>query len=172
MENQKAGKMRLTIFLWLVISALLQTIVGIASTSQTRDFRTGDFTPLLNGKEKFAPVKREYPLVGTKWILLELYGRPVVISAKSKERPYLLLEEGYKASAFAGCNKLFTEYDLYDGSRIRFMRFASTRMACKDMKAEQIFMEVLKVADTYSIKGNKMMLSKGKGTLLGKFVAE
>jgi len=164
--------MRLTIFLWLIICALLQTIVGIASTSQTRNFRTGDFTPLLSENENFAPVKREYPLVGTKWILLELYGRPVVINAKSKESPYLLLGEGYKASAYAGCNKLFAGYDLYNGSRIRFMRLASTRMACIDMKAEQIFMEVLKVADTYSIKGNKLMLSRGKATLLAKFVAQ
>jgi heat shock protein HslJ len=150
----------------------LRPLAGIVTASQTKKFQTVVSRSLLSGCENFAPVKREYALIGTKWILLELYGRPVIKSPKSKESPFILLGENYKASAYAGCNKLFAVYDLYDGFRIRFMRLASTRMACMDMKTEQILMEVLKSADTYSIKGNKMMLSKGKATILAKFVAE
>ena len=118
------------------------------------------------------PPAKEPPLVGTKWLLVELRGNAVVKNAKSKEFPFLLLANDLKASAYAGCNRLFAGYELFAGSRIRFKGFASTRMACADMKTEQILLEVLKVADTFSIKGKKMQLSKGKTPPLAKFVAE
>jgi len=164
--------MRQTFFLWLVICFLLQLIEGLAATSQTQNFPSVGSGTLLSGNENSTPSTSDSPMVGTKWILVELCGRAVVKNAKSKEFPFLLLANDFKASAYAGCNRLYAGYELFNGSRIRFTRFASTRMACIDMKTEQILMEVLKVADTYSIKGNRMMLSKGKASLLAKFVAE
>ena len=164
--------MRQTFFLWLVICFLLQLIVGLAATSQTQNLESAGSEPLLAVIENRMPPTSDSPLVGTKWILVELRGSAVVKSAKSKEFPFLLLGNDFKASAYAGCNRLFAGYELFNGSRIRFTRFASTRMACSDMKTEQILLEVLKMADTYSIKGKKMQLSKGKTVPLAKFVAE
>jgi len=164
--------MRQTFFLWLVICFLFQLNEGLAATSQSQYFWSACSGPLLAGNENSTPAKVESPLVGTKWILVELRGSAVVKSAKSKEFPFLLLGNDFKASAYAGCNRLFAGYELFNGSRIRFKGFASTRMACADMKTEQILLEVLKMADTYSIKGKKMQLSKGKTTPLAKFVAE
>ena len=164
--------MRQTFFLWLVICFLLQLIEGLAAISQTQNIQSAGRGLLLARNEICTPPAAELPLVGTKWILVELHGNPVVKNAKSKEFPFLLLANDLKASAYAGCNKLYAGYELFSGSRIRFTRFASTRMACIDMKTELVLLEVLKVVDTYSIKGKKMQLSKGKSTLLAKFVAE
>ena len=164
--------MRQTFFLWLVICFLFQLNEGLAATSQSQNFWSACSGPLLAGNKNSTPAKVESPLVGTKWILVELRGSAVVKSAKSKEFPFLLFAKDFKASAYAGCNRLYAWYELFNGSRIRFTRFASTRMACIDMKTELVLMEVLKVADTYLIKGKKMQLSKGKSTLLAKFAAE
>jgi len=164
--------MRQTFFLWLVICFLLQLIEWPVATSQTQNFPSVSSGTHRAGNENGTPPASESPLVGTKWILIELRGRAVVKNAKSKEFPFLLLANDYKASAYAGCNRLYAGYELFNGSRIRFTRFASTRMACIDMKTELVLLEVLKVADTYSIKGKKMQLSKGKSPLLAKFVAE
>lgn len=164
--------MRRTFFLWMVICFLLQLIDGLAATSQAQNFQSAGSEPLLAGNENHTPPATDSPLVGTKWILVELRGSAVVKNAKSKEFPFLLLANDLKASAYAGCNRLYAVYALFNGSRIRFTRFASTRMACIDMKTELVLLEVLKVADTYSIKGKKMQLSKGKSTLMAKFVAE
>jgi len=164
--------MRRTFFLWLVICFLLELIDGLAATSQAQNLESAGNEPLLAVIENRMPPTLESPLVGTKWILVELRGSAVVKNAKSKEFPFLLFAKDFKASAYAGCNRLYAWYELFNGSRIRFTRFASTRMACIDMKTELVLMEVLKVADTYLIKGKKMQLSKGKSTLLAKFVAE
>ncbi len=164
--------MRRTFFLWLVICFLLQFIGGLTAISQAQNFQSAGHGQLLAGIETSTPPSKESPLVGTKWILVELRGNAVVKNAKSKEYPFLLLSNNLKASAYAGCNRLFAGYELIAGSRIRFKGFASTRNACADMKTEQIFLEVLKVADTFSIKGKKMQLSKGKTPPLAKFVAE
>ena len=149
-----------------------QIIEGLAATSQTQNFQSVDNGPLLAGIENCMPPTKEFPLVGTKWILVELRGNAVVKNTKSKEFPFLLLANDLKASAYAGCNRLFAGYELFAGSRIRFKGFASTRMACANMKTEQVLMEVLKVVDAFSIKGKKMQLSKGKTPPLAKFVAE
>lgn len=164
--------MRQPFFLWLVICLLLQLLGDVAATSQTQNFLSAGRGPLLARNENRTPPAAESPIVGTKWILVELRGNPVIKNAKSKEFPFLLLANDLKASAYAGCNKLYAGYELFSGSRIRFSRFASTRMACIDMKTELVLLEVLKVADTYSIKGKKMQLSKGKTAPLAKFVAE
>ncbi|MEK7719484.1 MAG: META domain-containing protein, partial [Bacteroidota bacterium] len=141
--------MRQTFFLWLVICFLLQLLEGLAATSQTQNILSAGRGPLLARNENCTPPAAESPLVGTKWILVELRGRAVIKSAKSKEFPFLLLGNDFKASAYAGCNRLYAGYELFNGSRIRFTRFASTRMACIDMKTELVLLEVLKVADTY-----------------------
>lgn len=164
--------MRQAFFLWLVICFFLQLVEGLAAISQAQNFRSEVNVPLLAGNEISMSPTKESPLVGTRWILVELRGNAVVKNAKSKEYPFLLLANDLKASAYAGCNRLFAGYELFGGSRIRFKGFASTRMACADMRTEQVLLEVLKVVDTYSIKGKKMELSKGKSTLLAKFVAE
>jgi heat shock protein HslJ len=164
--------MKKTSFLWLVICFLLQLFGGGAATSQTQNFQSAVSGQLLARIENSTPPTKEAPLVGIKWILVELRGNAVVKNVKTKEFPFLLLANDLKASAFAGCNRLFAGYELFPGSRIRFKGFASTRMACADMQTEQIFMEVLKLVDTFSIKGLKMQLSKGKTPPLAKFVAE
>lgn len=108
-------------------------------------------------------------LVGIKWQLTELRGVAVIKKQTTKESAYLQLTEDGRFTAFAGCNRLLGGYDVKDGFRIHFKGMASTRMACPDMKTEQIFGEVLKMADNYSIKGRKMTLNKARMAPLAVF---
>src|SRR5512133_734061 len=112
--------MRQTLFLWLVICFSLQLFGGLAATSQTKNFQSAGNGPLLTGIENSTVPAKESPLVGTKWILVELRGNAIVKSAKSKEFSFLLLRNDFKASAYAGCNRLFAGFELNNGSRIRF----------------------------------------------------
>lgn len=115
---------------------------------------------------------KEFPLVGTKWRLVELNGQAVVKDADSKEAPFLQLSKDLKVSAFAGCNRMTGGYELQDGLRIRFTGMVTTRMACPDMTTEQILGEVLGDADHYSLNGKRMMLNKTSMAPLAVFEAE
>ena len=111
------------------------------------------------------------PLIGTKWLLVELQGQAVVNNGESKELFCLQLSQDGKVSAYAGCNRMFGGYELKEGFRIHFTDMASTRMACPDMKTEQILGEALQTSDNYSLNGNKMTLNKAKMAPLAVFEA-
>ena len=141
-------------------------------------FLTG-YKSTIDQKESYKSKSREITvidnrstsLVGRKWILVELHGQAVVKNAKYKEDPFLQLNNDDKASAYAGCNKLFANYELYSGYHIRFRGIASTRMACQDMKTEQVLIQVLQVVDSFTLKGGKMTLNK-EGIVLARFVSD
>ena len=111
----------------------------------------------------------EIPMIGTKWRLVELQGQAVVNNVESKEQYYIQLSQDGKVSAFAGCNRMFGGYEMKDGLRISFTGMASTRMACPDMKTEQILSEVLNTVDNYSLNGTRMTLNKAKMAPLAVF---
>lgn len=113
----------------------------------------------------------EFPLVGTKWLLVELRGQKVVNSADSKEVTFLQLTEDGRANAYAGCNRMFGGYELKEGLQIRFTAMASTRMACPDMNTEQVLGEVLDTADNFSLNGHTMTLNKARMAPLARFEA-
>ena len=117
-------------------------------------------------------VAKEMPLVGTKWLLVELRGKAIQKNTDGKEFPYILLNKDMKVSAFAGCNRMFGGYELQDGLRIRFTGMASTRMACLDMQTEQILGEVLGTVDNYSLTGDRLTLNKARMAPLAVFEAE
>jgi heat shock protein HslJ len=49
---------------------------------------------------------------------------------------------------------------------------ATTMMACPDMATEKQFMEVLNIADNFSLNGNTMTLNKARMAPLAVFKAE
>jgi heat shock protein HslJ len=108
-------------------------------------------------------------LTGTKWKLIELHGIAVVKPAQSKEDSYLLLNKEGTLSAYTGCNNMTGSYTIRNGMHIKFSSLTSTRMACPDMKTEQILNQVLQAADGYSIKGKRLTLSKTGASPLAIF---
>jgi heat shock protein HslJ len=114
----------------------------------------------------------DFPLVGTKWRLVELRGQAVVSVKDGGEIFYIQLTNEGKVNAFAGCNRMFGGYELKEGLQIRFTAMASTRMACPDMKTEQILGEVLDSVDNYSLNGAILTLNKARMAPQARFEAE
>lgn len=150
----------------LVVAGLAIMLAGCKTTS--RQVKSNQQTDSQNVTLE----KSDLPLVGTKWLLVELRGQPVAKNKDSKEVFYLQLAEEGKVTAFAGCNRMFGGYELKEGLQIRFTAMASTRMACPDMTTEQVLGEVLAGADNYSINGQSMTLNKARMAPLAKFEAE
>lgn len=139
------------VFLWMNCLILFISVISASAQTKTKP--------------------KQLPLVGIKWQLTELRGVAVIKKQTNKESSFLQLSEEGRFSAFAGCNRLIGGYDVKDGFRIQFKGMASTRMACPDMKTEQIFGEVLKIVDNYSIKGNRLTLNKARMAPLAVFEA-
>ncbi|WP_206367254.1 META domain-containing protein [Sphingobacterium sp. SGR-19] len=109
-------------------------------------------------------------LVGKKWQLVELHGKPVAAKVNGK-MPFLKLEEkSDRYSASGGCNGIGGEYTLEKNNGITFSRGMSTMMACADMSIENGLRTLFDEVDTYAVNENTMRLSKGKdGEALAKF---
>ena len=113
----------------------------------------------------------ELSLVGPKWKLVELAGQAVVAKPGTNEFSYLQLSSDGKFSAFAGCNRFSGKYDQNEGSNLRLSILASTRMACVNMKTEQVFREELKVVSNFTIKKSILTLNSADDVLLARFEA-
>ena len=113
----------------------------------------------------------EVSLVGTKWKLVELAGQVVVTKPGSNEYCYLQLTSDGKFSAFAGCNRILGKYDQNEESSIRLTTTATTRMACVNMKTEQVFREELKLVHNFVIKKAILTLNSADEVQLARFEA-
>jgi heat shock protein HslJ len=116
--------------------------------------------------------KVEIQMVGTKWRVVELQGQKVTKGFEHTEDSFIQLSRELKFTAYAGCNRMFGNYELKEGSRIRFNGVASTMMACPDMKTEQTLAELLRFVDNYSLNGSRMTLNKARMAPLAVFEAE
>jgi len=124
----------------------------------------------LNGPHKSSSAG-EVSLVGTKWKLVELAGQAVVTKPGNNEFSYLQLSSDGKFSAFAGCNRFSGKFDQNEESVLRFTIQASTRMACVNMKTEQVFREELKVVSRFLIKNGGLILNSADEVPLARFEA-
>jgi heat shock protein HslJ len=113
--------------------------------------------------------KTDPRLEGKKWILIELRGKPY---EKNEGRKEGSIEFDMETGMFAGnntCNNYFGQYELLDGDRIKFGQAGSTLMACPDRETEVAFMDVLKIADNYTIMDGVLSLNKAKMAPLARF---
>jgi len=154
--------MRQTITICLVVITLLLTTVSKSASGQNKLPQTT--TTAVNSASD--------QLIGPKWKLFELHGQAVVRNAQSKEDSYIRFTKEGTISAYTGCNNMTGSYQVHKGFGIKFTNIASTRMACPDMKTEQILNQVLQTADNFTIKGRRLTLSKAGQKPLAVFVAE
>jgi copper homeostasis protein (lipoprotein) len=106
----------------------------------------------------------------TYWRLLEIEGKP--IAATSKEAHIILKEKDSRIVGTGGCNRMMGSYELKEPSQITISKIAGTMMAClKGMDVEQQFLKTLPKAESYSIKGNQLLLNPSAKAPLARFEA-
>lgn len=111
-------------------------------------------------------------LISTKWRLVEINGKKIDASDKSKKEMFIQLNKENSYAAFAGCNNMMGSFEIKEEAmRIKFFKGASTLMACPDMTTEQEFAEMLEKVDNYSINGNNLSFNRARMAPLAKFEA-
>ena len=100
------------------------------------------------------------------WALLELNGKPIVVTSDAKA-PYLELNAAKKSAyGFGGCNRFFGSYDVGKHQALTFGAIGATRMACPEsMNEEQELFTVLGQTTRYEIHGSKLLLYAGQNVV-------
>lgn len=101
-------------------------------------------------------------LENVSWALLELNGKPIVVTSDATA-PYLELNAAKKSAyGFGGCNRFFGSYEVGKDQALTFGAIGATRMACRDgMNQEQELFTVLGQTTRYRIDGSKLLLYAG-----------
>lgn len=117
------------------------------------------------GENKLTQLDVDPSLVGKRWKLVELNGKPV-----EKTEAFLILDkENNKVSGNLGCNTFSGSYDLKTGNRIRFSQVASTLKMCLNMETEDGLKKVLEMADNYNVSEKNLVLNRARMAPLARF---
>ncbi|MHA7942288.1 copper resistance protein NlpE N-terminal domain-containing protein [Formosa sp. 3Alg 14/1] len=123
---------------------------------------TGDLADNYILKQQGTDTLKDMP-----WKLVELRGKAIENASK---QPYLILAaEDNRVSGNTSCNGFGGEYELLEGNRIKFSKMMHTMMACPNMSIENEFMQVLEVADNYTVVNGVLNLNKGRMATMAKF---
>lgn len=114
----------------------------------------------------------ESPLKGTKWILVEMMGKPITPAQNGKNIYVYLDANENRINGHSGCNGFGGSYELSEGNRITFSKMMGTMMACTDMETETQFLKLMQTVDNYNLNENKLQLNKARMAPLLKFEAE
>jgi uncharacterized lipoprotein NlpE involved in copper resistance len=106
-------------------------------------------------------------LIGNRWKLVELNGRPV-----ERQDAFLILDTGNRISGNLGCNTFSGSYNLRIGNRIDFSQIVSTLKLCMDMEIEDGFKKVLEMTDNYNVNENGFVLNRARMAPLARFVLD
>lgn len=101
-------------------------------------------------------------LENVRWSLLELNGKPIVVTAGGAA-PYLEMNANKKSAyGFGGCNRFFGSYETAKHQALTFREIGATRMACPEgLNQEQALFTVLGETTRYEIHGTKLLLYAG-----------
>lgn len=109
-------------------------------------------------------------ITGKQWMLTSIPGSDVKAEPGPGGIPFLRLETaGDRFSGSGGCNRLSGNYSTGEGNRLGFHRIASTKMACRDLPLEPLFLERLQQTASFLISGDTLELSGGNGATLLRF---
>jgi len=103
-------------------------------------------------------------LIGNRWRLVELNGRPV-----EKQDAFLILGQDNRVSGNLGCNTFTGTYNLKPGNRIEFSQVVATLKMCLDMEVEDGFKKVLEMTDNYNVSVNGLSLNRARMAPLARF---
>lgn len=132
----------------------------------------GNNLVLLKGRIRLAKFRMaedtdaQADLANKKWILRSIGGRSVSLG---NETPFLNFDaKKGSAGGNTGCNVFGGSYGA-EGSTIKFTDMISTMRACEfedRMSVERGFIDGLRKADRYEIKGGKLILFEGRTRVL------
>ena len=101
------------------------------------------------------------------WELHELNGREV----SAEQLPSMALQEHGALNGFAGCNIMNGTFTANDDGEITFGEIITTRMSCPDSEMENSLLELLRTAERFSIKEDRLTISaKGKSVAIFKTI--
>jgi len=106
-------------------------------------------------------------LNGTSWVLTQLQGNPVILTAV----PTLIFKDG-QVSGNASCNSFGGSYQRGWGDALKFGQLMSTLMACVDpsvMEQEGKYLGVLGQVAKYRVEGTHLYLYDQADQLLAEF---
>lgn len=121
------------------------------------------------------PADTGIPLKDTRWVLDEIMGQPVVQRGEQERAPWFILSaDENRIHGFGGCNTYIGTYELQEGGRISFSQIGATKMACPnlDVDYESMVFEVLEQTDSYSQRGDMLLLTRGDMAPLAVWRAE
>ena len=102
--------------------------------------------------------------------LIELNEKKIVLGKNQDLAPHLILKnENNIVSGNGGCNVIHGNFELFTGNKIKFSKMATTRMFCEHIKTEQEFLDILEMADNYSVNKDTLELKNATMTSLAKF---
>lgn len=120
------------------------------------------------------------PLKNTYWKLVELEGQhlsdnPLWLEgqqlggSRERELHFIIKADSKSLTGFGGCN-YFSGPVIADDMNISLGPFQSTRKACPNLKIEQSYMDIIRKAEQYKIKGESLELFS-QGQSIAKFIA-
>lgn len=132
-----------------------------------------------NGKRIEGELKEKYQLkkvyfdneIAEKyWKLIELNGQKIILGKNQDFAPHLTLKkENSRVFGNGGCNSFQGSYEISEGKKIKFSKIASTKMFCDQMEMEQTLLNVLEMADNYSVKNDTVALKNAAMVSFAKF---
>lgn len=137
------------LFLLAVCAGTSCSAVSVSSTEQVESQAASSEDP---GKV----------LEGGPWLLLEVKGAIVQLSAGEKQ-PYILFQrQERRVKGYSGCNEFSGSYDLR-GDALNFGLLAMTRRYCAGAagEVERDFVDVLSKIRTFRIEGGMLLFLEG-----------
>jgi heat shock protein HslJ len=108
-------------------------------------------------------------LENTRWKLLTVDGKPVVMTGGQREPHLSLQPDKHAVAGFSGCNNLAGGYTL-NGASLSFSQMAMTMMACEhNMETEQAFTAALRKVASWRITGEKLDLLDAGQAVVAQF---
>lgn len=106
------------------------------------------------------------------WKLMELRGKKIPAPENGRREPHFILKANEnRVVGNGGCNSIMGSYNLEDGNKIKFSKMASNMMACMEITYENEFLKVFEEVDSYSIKGDTLLLKSADMASLAKFTS-
>jgi heat shock protein HslJ len=108
-------------------------------------------------------------LVGRRWWLQEIGGRPVQSDRNARGAAFIEFDQQGQLQGSTGCNPLFADYTLPRPAGLRFEHLEASRGACPDMSVENLMLEALPLVDGYSIVDDSLSLQRARMAPLLRF---
>jgi heat shock protein HslJ len=126
--------------------------------------------PLEENLQSQYSLEKISDIIEKPWKLVELNEKEIITSNKSEEACFIMNIDNYRINGNGGCNSFNGNYILYNGNKIKFTSFTTTRKACKNMEIETKLFEAMKLVSNYSIKQDTLFLNTETVTPVAKFV--